>query len=131
MVRSRVRFPTVLLAAAWTILPGPARLGGQGSATRNPAAAPKSAFSGKPFAVRFSDVAKAAGIGMKLVFGSDESKKYIIEANGTGAAMVDYDGDGWLDIFLVNGSTIAGFPKGKEPTSRLYRNTRDGKFAEV
>lgn len=127
----RTLFTAISLLVAAILPPGTARLAGQGIATRNAPAAPKSAFSEKPFAVRFTDVATSAGIGMKLIFGSDESKKYIIEANGTGAAMVDYDGDGWLDIFLVNGSTFAGFPKGKEPTSRLYRNSRDGKFSDA
>ncbi len=41
------------------------------------------------------------------------------------------DGDGWPDIFLVNGTTLEGFPKGKEPTSHLYHNNHDGTFTDV
>ena len=48
-----------------------------------------------------------------------------------GVAAFDYDSDGWLDVFVVNGTTLEGFPKGKEPTSHLYRNRRDGTFEDV
>ena len=46
-------------------------------------------------------------------------------------AFYDYDNDGWLDIFVLNGSRLEGFPKGKEPTNRLYKNNRDGTFSDV
>src|SRR4030095_10530606 len=41
------------------------------------------------------------------------------------------DNDGWLDIFLVNGTTLEGFPKAQEPTNHLYRNNRNGTFTDV
>jgi hypothetical protein len=63
--------------------------------------------------------------------GSETSKKYIIEANGTGVAFVDYDNDGWLDVFLVNGSSFQRPPNEQEPTSRLYHNERNGRFTDV
>jgi enediyne biosynthesis protein E4 len=59
------------------------------------------------------------------------SKKYIIEANGTGVAFLDYDNDGRQDIFLVNGSRLEGFGKGEPPTNYLYRNLGGGRFEDV
>ncbi|HEX9186369.1 MAG TPA: CRTAC1 family protein, partial [Vicinamibacteria bacterium] len=53
-----------------------------------------------------------------------------LETTGTGVALLDYDGDGWLDLFLVNGTTLEGFPKGEEPRSHLYRNRGDGTYEE-
>jgi hypothetical protein len=103
----------------------------QGISTHNVPPVPKEAASGRPFPVNFSDVAQAAGLHMKFTSGNDESKKYIIEANGTGVAFFDYDGDGRQDIFVVNGSRLEGFPSGQAPTNHLYRNQGAGKFRDV
>src|SRR6266849_399783 len=84
----------------------------------------------KPIAY-FTDVAKEAGLTMRNVFGGVYTKKYIIETTGTGVAIFDYDNDGWLDIFIVNGTTLEGFPAGKAPTNHLYRNNHDGTFSDV
>jgi len=65
------------------------------------------------------------------VFGGIDTKKYIIETTGNGVAIFDYDNDGWPDIFLVNGTKLEGFPDGKGPTNRLYRNNHDGTFTEI
>lgn len=83
------------------------------------------------FPVKFVDVAASAGLSEPTIYGGLERKKYIIETNGSGVAFLDYDNDGWLDILLLNGSRLEGFPKGKEPTIKLYRNKRDGSFADV
>src|SRR5262249_27138203 len=56
-------------------------------------------------------------------------KRYIVETTGGGVAFFDYDQDGWLDIFLVNGSTLEGAPSGA--TNHLYRNKGDGTFEDV
>src|SRR3989442_8370294 len=79
----------------------------------------------------FTDVAETSGLTMRNVFGGKDTKKYIIETTGTGVAIFDYDNDGWPDIFLVNGTTLEGFPQGKGPTNHLYRNNHDGTFTDV
>src|SRR6478672_8744991 len=84
-----------------------------------------------PPIANFTDVAEKAGLTMTTVFGGKETKKYIIETTGTGVAIFDYDNDGWPDIFLVNGTTLEGFPAGSAPTNHLYRNNHDGTFADV
>src|SRR5437879_13045350 len=72
----------------------------------------------------FTDDAEKAGLTMMNVFGGSGIKKYIIETTGTGVAVFDYDNDGWPDIFIVNGTTLQGFPAGNGPTSHLYHNNR-------
>jgi len=84
-----------------------------------------------PPTVNFVDIAARAGLSAKTVAGDEKRKKYIIETTGSGAAFFDYDNDGWPDVFLVNESTLAGFPKGHEPTSHLYHNNGDGTFTDV
>jgi enediyne biosynthesis protein E4 len=81
----------------------------------------------------FTDIAEKAGLTMSNVFGGKDTKKYIIETTGTGVAIFDYDNDGWPDIFLVNGTTLEGFPgeKGPAPSNHLYRNNHDGTFTDV
>ncbi len=79
----------------------------------------------------FVDVAEKAGITVRNVNGSVEAKRYIIEATGSGVAILDYDRDGWPDIFLVNGSTIQGAGEKEKPTSHLFRNNHDGTFTDV
>src|SRR6202048_2962058 len=79
----------------------------------------------------FSDIAEKAGLTAVNVFGGVDTKKYIIETTGTGVAIFDYDNDGWPDIFIVNGTKLAGFPSGKGPSNHLYRNNHDGTFTDV
>jgi len=81
--------------------------------------------------VSFSNIAERAGLTARTVYGGQGTNKYLLETTGAGVAAFDYDGDGWLDIFLVNGSTLDGFPKGQEPTNHLYRNRHDGTFEDV
>ena len=76
------------------------------------------------FPVTFEDVAGRAGLSEPIIYGGVEQKKYIIETNGCGVAFLDYDNDGWVDILLLNGTRLEGFPKGKEPQIKLYRNKR-------
>src|SRR5262249_29844751 len=106
-------------------------LSGQGVATRNASPTPRSTPSGKPFQAKFTDVAQQFGLSMRFASGNETSKKYIIEANGSGVAFLDYDDDGKLDLFLVNGSKLEGYSQGKEPTNHLYRNTGPRGFEDV
>jgi hypothetical protein len=79
----------------------------------------------------FVDVAERAGLTARTYFGGEKTKKYITETTGGGVAFIDYDNDGWEDIFLVNGSRLEGFGKSPAPTNKLYRNRRDGTFEDV
>ena len=82
--------------------------------------------------VQFVDVAQQAGLHDPNVWGGVDHKRSIIEAKGSGLAFYDYDHDGWLDIYLTNGDRLdAHWPAGKAPTSRLYKNNRDGTFTDV
>ena len=73
-------------------------------------------------AFSFENAARAAGLVATTVFGGQKTNTFLLETTGCGAALFDYDGDGWLDVFLVNGTTLEGFPRGQEPTGHLYRN---------
>jgi hypothetical protein len=79
--------------------------------------------------LRFSDIAAKAGLTARNVSGGDEKKRYILEMNGSGAAVLDYNRDGLPDLFLVNGTTVDAKEPG--PTSHLYRNNGDGSFTDV
>ena len=82
--------------------------------------------------VVFVDVAREAGLTVPNVWGATDRKRYIIETKGSGLAFFDYDNDGWLDIYLTNGTRLdAHWPPGKAPTSHLYKNNRDGTFTDV
>jgi hypothetical protein len=87
--------------------------------------------------VTFTDVAEQAGLRHVSVYGGLERKRFIIETNGAGVAFLDYDGDGWLDALVLSGTRLedgaredAAWPRGEAPTNRLYRNNRDGTFAD-
>jgi hypothetical protein len=77
-------------------------------------------------------VAQAAGLNVPNVWGGVDHKRVIIETKGSGIAFFDYDNDGWLDIYLTNGSRLdAHWAPGKEPTTHLFKNNRDGTFTDV
>ena len=78
----------------------------------------------------FTDVTRAAGIDFHLLCGSRE-KLYIVETQCGGAAAFDYDNDGWLDILLIDGSTIEDYKAGKCHPPKLYHNNHDGTFTDV
>ncbi len=83
-----------------------------------------------PMPVTFSDVTESAGIDFVHVRGAS-GKKYVVETLGSGAAFFDYDQDGLLDIYLVNGAALPGYDAPTPPTNILYRNLGDGRFTDV
>ncbi len=105
------------------------RLLAQGVATHTAKPIARTAPSGRPFNAHFVDVAAAAGLTAPTIYGGVESKKYILEATGCGCAFLDYDNDGWMDIFLLSGTRLEGAPAGA--TNHLYKNNRDGTFTDV
>lgn len=105
------------------------RILGQGVSPHTTKAQPKPAPSRRPFHAHFTDVARAAGLVSPVIYGTADHKDYILEAVGCGCAFLDYDNDGWMDLFLLTGTTMAGTPSGT--TNRLYKNNRDGTFTDV
>ena len=81
-------------------------------------------------AVSLNDVSAASGLDLVNVSGGP-AKDYIVDANGNGAALFDYDNDGDLDALLVNGSTREALARGGDPMVALYRNDGTGRFADV
>ncbi|HYN22086.1 MAG TPA: CRTAC1 family protein [Thermoanaerobaculia bacterium] len=101
-------FGVLLLAAAFTLEAAPA---------------PQ-----KPAAIRFTDITKAAGI--QFVHNSGRAgKKLLPETMGSGVALFDTDGDGWLDILFVNSRDWKA--RGRKSLQALYRNNRNGTFADI
>lgn len=87
--------------------------------------------SGDPApSLRLVDVAAEAGVKLLNVCGGKQ-KDFILEADGNGAAFLDYDNDGDLDLFIVNGSTLEHFKRGGDRLAFLYRNGGDGRFSDV
>jgi enediyne biosynthesis protein E4 len=82
--------------------------------------------------VIFQDISEQAGLTRWTHKMGTPQKKYIIETNGSGVCLIDYDNDGWLDIYVVNGSTFDALD-GKEtpPHAALFHNNHDGTFTDV
>ena len=115
---------TVLGTLLVPALPGLAQM-----ATRGVSAKARGKSSGLPFNAYLTDVAAQAGLTAPVIYGGVDTNDYILEAIGCGAAFLDYDNDGWLDILLLTGSRWEGAPEGA--TNRLYKNNRDGTFTDV
>ena len=81
-------------------------------------------------AVQFVDVTTEAGISFKHVSGASD-RKFYLETMGSGAAFLDYDNDGDLDLYIVNGAALPGFQAAVPPTNLLYQNNRNGTFTDV
>lgn len=102
---------------------------GEGMGRRVVAAQSKPRSSGRAFDARFTDIAAAAGLTAPVVYGALDHNDYILEADGCGCAFIDYDNDGWMDLFILTGTRIEGAPPGT--SNRLYKNNRDGTFTDV
>jgi hypothetical protein len=81
--------------------------------------------------VRFVDAAAKAGLTAANVSGDTANKKYILEMNGSGVAFIDYDRDGFVDLFVVNGTRLAPAAGSPDPVSHLFHNNGDGTFSDV
>lgn len=82
------------------------------------------------YPIHFVEVPDGGGINVRNVSGS-LTKDYIVENNGNGAAMFDYDRDGDMDVLVVNGSTLEHLERGGDQMAVLYRNDGAGRFVEV
>src|SRR5260370_25324769 len=85
-----------------------------------------------PCTVTCRDVAGRAGITPVIVSGGTK-KNYVLEVNGSGVCWLDYNGDGWMDLYLVNGATLAQLQgkAGPQTTNHLYRNDSHDTFTAV
>jgi hypothetical protein len=88
--------------------------------------------------VTFTDVAERAGLKATSIYGGVGRKRFIIETNGAGVALVDVDNDGWVDALVLSGTRleestrdVAPYATGEAPTAHLYRNNHDGTFTDV
>jgi len=129
MTFTRRTFVRLSLGSAISLTATAERLLAQGVSTHTAKPLPRQAPSGRPFNAHFIDVASAAGLHAPVIYGGVESKKYILEATGCGCAFLDYDNDGWMDIFLLSGTRLEGAPV--DASNRLYKNNRDGTFTDV
>ncbi|MEO5897326.1 MAG: CRTAC1 family protein [Vicinamibacterales bacterium] len=109
-------------------------VGARGSRAQQPVVAGLPATWG----VTFTDVAERAGLRDPVIYGGIDRKRFIIETNGSGVALVDYDNDGWLDALTLSGTRLSDgtrqevqYSPRAAPTNRLYRNMRDGTFRDV
>src|SRR5580658_761279 len=82
--------------------------------------------------VIFKDIAQQAGLTTWQHKMGTLDKKYILETTGSGVGLIDYDNDGWLDIYFVNGSTYDALNgKSESPHAALFHNNHDGTFTDV
>jgi enediyne biosynthesis protein E4 len=100
-----------------------------GMATRGVGPQQRGKSSGLPFHARFTDIAARANLRRPIIYGPEGRADYILESMGCGVAFIDYDNDGWLDVFLLSGTRREGPVPGA--SNRLYKNNRDGTFTDV
>ena len=88
------------------------------------------ATSQAQMSVQFVDVTEEAGITFKHLNGASD-RKFYLETMGSGATFLDYDNDGDLDLYIVNGAPLPGFETAAPPTNILYQNDGNGRFSDV
>lgn len=113
-----------LLFVAWSAL-----VFGQGMISHGVKPATRDKASGIPWHSKLTNVARQAGLTTPIVYGAERDVQYLSETSSGGIALIDYDEDGWLDIFIVSGTRFDGAPA--EATNRLYRNNHDWTFTDV
>jgi enediyne biosynthesis protein E4 len=127
---TRRQMITTIAGAAGAALTGIATNSfAQGVSSRGVKAQPRGKPSGRPFLSHLTDIAQQAGLTHPIIYGAPDRKSYIIEVVGCGVAFIDYDNDGWQDLFVLHGTRLEGAPPGT--TNRLYKNNRDGTFTDV
>jgi hypothetical protein len=104
--------------------------GCRGPVIHEAAAPPPAGPAAAPANAPFAEVAAAAGLRFRHENGG-RSPLNILQTAGSGCAFLDYDRDGWLDLFLVNGCFLDGRPAERQPRHALYRNNGDGTFTDV
>jgi hypothetical protein len=80
---------------------------------------------------RFVEIASQSGVTFQHICGKADEKPYIFETKGGGIGFFDYDNDGWMDLYIVQGSTVERFKAGKNPHGSLFRNLGDWRFEDV
>jgi len=128
ITRRKLILNTAAVAGSGLVLPV-TRLWGQGISSRGIKPQPRGKPSGRPFNAHFTDIAQQAGLRQPIVYCGLDTKSYIVEVVGAGVAFIDYDNDGWMDLFVLSGTRLPGDPAGA--TNRLYKNNRDGSFTDV
>ncbi len=80
----------------------------------------------------FLEKGRQAGLNLRVVSGDPNEKRFLIESVGGGLAVIDYNNDGWMDLYVVNGGTLQNArAHKKQRRNALYRNNRDGTFTDV
>jgi hypothetical protein len=80
----------------------------------------------------FAEIARQAGLNTIVVSGDSREKRFLLESVGGGLAVIDYDNDGWMDLYIVNGGTVEGVrAKTNKHRNVLYKNNRNGTFTDV
>jgi len=127
MINRRLVAHTARVSIALALLVT-AILAQQKPATSKSSRSPAEGPSGNP--AQFVDVTRSAGLDFHLTCGGSE-KLYILETLCGGVAVFDYDNDGWMDVYFVNGSTLQDLPAKKCHAGKLFRNNHDGSFTDV
>jgi hypothetical protein len=116
------------IAAAFCIFSFAEAQSGHPTPSPPPTGAKSSKCAGRPVP-QFEDITSTTGITFKHT--SDPAKKYIVESMSGGVILIDYDRDGWPDIYFTNAPTVAMAVKGTKSLGVLYRNNHDGTFIDV
>jgi enediyne biosynthesis protein E4 len=104
---------------------------GQGIASRAVKPATRAKASGKPWTAHFTDISQSAGLTHPILYGNNERIDYLLESSSGGVAFVDFNNDGYADIFAVSGTRFDAGVTAEQASNRLYRNNRDGTFTDI